>query len=202
MTFSEKFLQLDGNFLIGIQHSLNADWFTAIMRAVSFLSEYGWLWIGLCLTLMAIKKTRRVGIICSASLLFAFIMCNGAVKLSVDRARPWEVIDGVMMLLKDPGDSSFPSGHANSAMATSLALWISTRRDSIAASKDVQAKLHKWSFVLLALAFLTGLSRVYLGMHFPSDVIAGWLIGGISAVIVYTIFIKLSKKSGTIDIRQ
>lgn len=190
MTFSERLLEIDGNILIGIQHSLNADWFTEVMKAVSFLSNAGWLWILLCLALIAYPKTRRVGVICAASLLFAFIMCNGVVKLSIDRARPWELIEGVKMLIPDPGDSSFPSGHANASMATAWALWLATRKGN--------EKLHRYAWGAIVLALITGLSRVYLGMHFPSDVIAGLLIGLICSTIVYIIIIKYEKKNGII----
>lgn len=194
MTFSEKFLQLDGNILIGIQHTLGADWLTYVMKGLTFLAEAGWFWILLCFVLMAFKKTRRIGIICAVSLAFEFCLCNGVIKILVDRARPWEVLEGVKMLIPDPGDSSFPSAHTSASFATAWALWLSTRKG--------WPKLHRWSFVAIALALLIGFSRMYLGMHFPSDVLAGLLIGLICATIVYIIFTKYDKKNDTIIVEN
>ena len=72
----DSFTQFDGNLLIGIQHALNADWLTPIMKLITYMGEAGIFWIILCLVLIILKKTRRLGIICALSLLFTFIICN------------------------------------------------------------------------------------------------------------------------------
>lgn len=189
MTFIDQLLQIDGNLLIGIQHSLNADWLTPIMKGITFCGEYGWLSILMCLILMAIKRTRKIGILCSASVLLTFIVVTFILKPSLDRMRPWEVFPAVQPLIPDPGDSSFPSGHASNAMAGAFSLWLNTQK----------GKLHSWSYVAIAFALLIALSRLYLGMHFPSDVITAILVAIICCQIIYLINIKIESKHGIIS---
>ena len=191
MTFLNGLAQFDGNLLIGIQHALNADWFTMAMKTITVIGNYGWASILLCLILMAYKKTRRLGIVCAASVLLTFICCTGIIKPIVDRARPWEILDGVKMLIADPGDSSFPSGHASNTMSVAFALWLNTRDNRLLSDMDY-AKLHRWSYLAIGIALLVGLSRIYLGMHFPSDVIAAMIIAIICSMIIHKIYIKVA----------
>ena len=72
----DQLLQFDRDLLIGIQHTLNADWLTPVMKAITMLGEGGCFWIALCLVMLIIPKTRRLGIICSASLALTFVVCN------------------------------------------------------------------------------------------------------------------------------
>ena len=196
MTFLEQITQIDGNLLIGIQHALNADWFTPIMKAFSFCGNIGWASILLSLILIVIKKTRRIGIVCLASVALTFICCTLIIKPLVDRPRPWEVLEGVNMLIPDPGDSSFPSGHSSNAMAVAFALWYNTRPNK---NKGDYQGLHRWSWAVIVFALMIGLSRLYLGMHFPTDVLGGFLIAIICSLIVYTINIKLESRNGIIS---
>ena len=198
MTFLEQLTQIDGNLLIGIQHTLNADWLTVVMKGVTSLGNGGIVSIALCLILMAYKKTRKLGIVCAASVALTFICCTGILKPLVDRARPWEVIDGVKMLIPDPGDSSFPSGHASNTMSVAFALWLNTRDGRLLADID-HVKLHRWSYLAITLALLVGLSRIYLGMHFPGDVIGAILVAVICNFIIYKIYIQLESKHGIIS---
>ena len=198
MTLLDVIAQIDGNLLIGIQHTLNADWLTVAMKCITSLGNGGLVSIALCLVLMMYKKTRKLGIVCAASVALTFICSTGILKPLVDRARPWEVIDGIKMLIPDPGDSSFPSGHASNTMSMALALWLNTRDGRLL--KDIDyVKLHRWSYLAIVLALLVGLSRVYLGMHFPSDVIGGMLVALICNIIIYKIYIQLESKHGIIS---
>lgn len=209
--------QLDGNLLIGIQKSLNSDWLTPIMKFITMLGEGGYLWIAICILLLIFKKTRRVGIICSLSLVLSFICCNLVIKPIVDRTRPWLVFSEVHAFLPHPGDSSFPSGHSTNFMAPAWALYLSTRSSKKKeADKDIKKKesdkdakkkligsepelgfkrtMHRWGVVAVILAILVGFSRIYLGMHFPSDVIFGLLLGMICATIISVIVQKVEDK--------
>ena len=183
----DKLVQIDGNLLIGIQHTLNADWLTPIMKGITFLGEVGWAAIAMCLVLIAFKRTRKIGLVCAASVLLTFICCNGILKPLIDRTRPWETFAAVNNMLPDPGDASFPSGHASNTMAAAFSLWLNTRKGSF-------TRLHSVSYGAVVLALLVGLSRLYLGMHYPSDVIAGILVAVLCCLIVYTIYIKLEKR--------
>ena len=208
----DSFTQFDGNLLIGIQHALNADWLTPVMKVITLFGEAGIFWIFLCLVLILFRKTRRLGIICAFSLLMTFIVCNLSLKPAIDRTRPWILFEAVNRMMPDPGDASFPSGHTTNSIGPAWAAFIATLPVKTAAGRRYDevtclgwkgegadpAKMHRLSILLVILAALIGVSRLYLGMHFPSDVICGFLIGMICATIVYTVIIMIERKRGTI----
>lgn len=205
MTFLESFQNLDGNLLIGIQQALNADWLTPVMKGITFLGAKGWFVILLCLALAINKKTRRLGLFCCCALALTFVCCNLVVKPIVDRTRPWVMFPGVNPMLPPPGDASFPSGHTANTMGPAFAMWLYTRPAKIGERKDWSVgpeigcdgvgadrrKLHCFGSWMLVLAVLMGISRLYLGMHYPSDVVCGWLLGMICALIVGFVYKKV-----------
>jgi undecaprenyl-diphosphatase len=213
----DSFIQFDGRLLIGIQHALNADWLTPVMKSITMFGEGGCFWIAACILMLCFRKTRRLGIICSAALAFTFLCCNIIIKPIVARPRPWELFEEVVPLLPHPGDTSFPSGHSANSMGTAWALFIATYPVKIKASdgsmirsydevpclgwkgQGASAKtMHHLGIAAVILAVLIGFSRLYLGMHFPSDVASGLLLGMICATAVWAAITKLEKKRGLI----
>ena len=207
------FTQFDGNLLIGIQHALNADWLTPVMKLITYLGEDGIFWILVCLVLLLFRKTRRLGVICSLSLLFTFITCNPCLKPAVDRVRPWITFQLVNPMLPPPGDASFPSGHSANAMGPAWAMFIATmpvKTDSGRSYDEVRClgwkgegasprTMHRLGIAAVVLAVLIGISRLYLGMHYPTDVICGLLLGMIVATVVYRIILKIEDERGMMD---
>ena len=208
--------QFDGNLLIGIQRALNAEWLTPVMKLITAFGEHGLFWIVLCLLLIAVKRTRRLGIICACSLAFTFLCCNLVIKPLVDRTRPWIVFKAVHAFLPPPGDSSFPSGHSANSMAPAWAMYYLTRpkkkKGSSGTRKDYSGVtclgwrndgaspelMHRIGIAAVVLALLIGLSRLYLGMHFPTDVVCGLLLGMMCAVIVCKAAERGEKKRGVL----
>ena len=187
--------ELDIKLLVGIQNALNADWLTPLMKGVSFLGDKGWFWILLCLALILFKRTRRLGIICGISLGLAFLLCNGILKPLVDRTRPWVVSSAVNALIPPPGDASFPSGHANASMAAAWAFWINTGvKSTLVDTESLRRKLHTVAGCMLVLTAAICLSRLYLGVHFPTDVLAGILVGAGSAAIVRKAYVIMQRR--------
>ncbi len=182
MSFAEQLLQFDGNLLIGIQSLLNADWLTPIMKGASAVCNGGAFNIALCAVLVAFKKTRKLGLVCSISLAFSFILCNLVLKPLVCRIRPWVLFPEVQVLIDPPGDASFPSGHAMNTMSVAFAWFMYTIHE--------KGRRHNIGIALVVFALLVSLSRLYLGMHFPSDVISGLLLGMLCATIVCQLFKK------------
>lgn len=172
MDFWAQWTQADGQLLIGLQRIFVHDGLTPVMKAISLLGDAGAFWILLCLALIAFRKTRKIGILAGVSLVLCFICCNLCIKPAVDRTRPWILFDQVMRLIPDPGDSSFPSGHSAASMAPAMAILLN------GANK-------KYGAAAVTLAILIGFSRLYLGVHFPSDVCGGLILGVICACIVY-----------------
>ena len=218
----DEFTQTDGNLLVTIQDALHAEWLTPVMKFITLFGEAGVFWIAVCLLLLAFRKTRRLGIICSLSLAFTFICCNLIIKPAVDRTRPWVLFKAVDALLPPPGDASFPSGHSANAMGPALAMFISTLpvKHRVPDGNGGSVRLirsydevpclgwkgtgadpkivHRFSIAAVVLAVLIGISRLYLGMHFPSDVICGLLLGMICATIVHIVIKKIEAKRGII----
>ena len=221
----EGFLQFDGQLLIGIQQALYADWLTPVMKFITMFGEAGIFSICCCAVMLAFKKTRRLGIICSASLLLSFICCNLCLKPLVGRTRPWVTFPEVNALLPPPGDASFPSGHSTNTMSPAWAMFLATLPGRARVTRDAEPGghdtyllkdysltpclgwkgvgadprlMHRISIAAVILALLIGLSRLYLGMHYPSDVICGLLLGMICATIVHTIVIHYESKHGII----
>lgn len=212
----DYFTQLDGNLLIGIQHALNADWLTPVMKLITLFGEAGIFWIVLCLALIINKKTRRLGIICGYSLALTFLCCNLVLKPLVDRTRPWVVFEAVKAFLPPPGDASFPSGHSAASMGTAWAMYYLTRpkkkEGSSGTRKDYSgvtclgwrndgadpALMHRTGIILVILALLVGLSRLYLGMHYPSDVVCGLLLGVICATFVCRASARAERERGVL----
>lgn len=205
----DSFTQFDGNLLIGIQNALNADWLTPVMIVITFFGEGGYFWIAVCLLLLIFKKTRRLGIICSLSLAFTFLCCNLVIKPAVDRTRPWVLFEAVIRMIPDPGDPSFPSGHSANAMGPAWGMFMASLPPKLnggARSYDAVPCLgwngigadprtvHKFSIAAIILAVLIGISRLYLGVHFPADVLGGLLVGMICATIVYTVITAIENK--------
>ena len=182
------------------------------MKFITLFGEAGIFWILMCLSLIIFRKTRRLGIICAFSLLLTFICCNLILKPLVDRVRPWVTFQMVNAMLPPPGDASFPSGHSANSMGPAWGMFIATMPVKTAAGRSYDevrclgwkgegaspVTMHKWSIAAVVLALLVGLSRLYLGMHYPSDVVCGLLLGMIAATVVYKIILTIEDKHGII----
>ena len=148
--------------LNGIQESCRCAFLDAVLPFLSSLSNHGEIWIALALVLLLIPKTRRAGAVLALALLLEFICCNGILKPLIARPRPCDLNDAVRLLIPRPGDDSFPSGHSGISFAAVGALFA--------------AKSRLWvpAFVL---ALIIAFSRLYLYVHWPSDVLAGAALG-------------------------
>ena len=171
---------MEPNILLWIQDNLRNDVLTPFFVVITSLGNAGILWILITAGLLISKKTRKVGILCVAALLFSFLIDNVLLKNLVARTRPYEVIEGLTYLVKKPVDYSFPSGHTGTSFATAVVLFLSFPK--------------KYSFWFLVLAVLIGFSRLYVGVHYPTDVLAGAIIGTLIAVCVYLVGTKVQNR--------
>lgn len=149
-----------------------------IMHAITFLGEAGWLWILLGLVLAIIPKTRRIGFTVLGALILSLIFCNITIKPLVERVRPYDIKEGIELIISKPTDFSFPSGHTSASFAAAIALFACNK---------------KWGSAAIALASIIAFTRLYLYVHFPTDVLGGMVLGALCGVMSYYI-IKFSFK--------
>ncbi len=159
------YLSIDFQILDFIQAHMRCDFLDTAMPFVTKLGDVGLIWIALALTLLLIPKARRAGAAVAAGLLLEALCCNVWLKPMVARIRPYDVNTAVQLLIPKPVDFSFPSGHTAAAFASTAALYASKNRLWLPA---------------LVLSVLLAFSRMYLYVHYPTDVLGGALLGGLS----------------------
>ncbi len=153
----------------------------AFFSTFTHLGDGGIFWIAVALVLLCVPKTRKLGLCVAAALLFDVTLCNILIKPLVARVRPYELRD-VVLLVRAPTDASFPSGHAAAAFAVSAALALKRSRLAIPA-------------VILA----TGIafSRLYLYIHYPTDVFAGIALGALCGLLGFFVSSRILKNKET-----
>lgn len=133
-----------------------------VMPFISQLGDKGAVWILLGLALLIYPRTRKTGAALMAALVLEVMCCNLLLKPFVSRIRPCDVDMAVQLLVSRPNDFSFPSGHTGASFAAAAVLYFSGSR---------------LRFYSLLLAALIGFSRLYLYVHYPTDVLAGAALG-------------------------
>ena len=165
-------MALDWTILNGIQEIFKCDFMDMIMPRLTALGDAGIIWIVIGVCMLISKKYRKTGLLVLTGLLMGLIIGNGIVKNLVARQRPCWLNPEFSLLIPNPSDFSFPSGH--------------TQASCIAATV-ITMKHRKMGWVVIPLAAVIAFSRLYLYVHFPSDVLGGAVMGvaiGIATVMV------------------
>lgn len=144
-----------------------------IMIVLSTIGDAGLLWIGVAILLICMKKYRKCGLQVAVAMLLTFIVGNLILKNMIHRDRPCWIDPSITLLVKSPSDFSFPSGHSMNGFTASVSILLCDKKLGIPA-------------VILASAI--AFSRLYNFVHFPTDVIAGIVIGIVSALFVNYLF--------------
>lgn len=169
--------QWDFSLLYLIQENLRTPFLDSIAVPFSNVFNGGILWFVLCAVLLLFRKTRSTGVLILFSMAVAYLTGEVALKNIICRLRPCNIDTSVILALKMPSSYSFPSGHTASSFAAATAIF---------------AKNKKWGTVAICLGALVGFSRLYLFVHFPTDVLAGMVLGILSGVFAVFIFRKFS----------
>lgn len=169
----ETLLTLDGAFLLWLQ-GLRTPILNTFFSFYTQLGNAGLVWIVLSVLLLLHPKTRKAGFWAFIAMLFGLLFTNVLLKHLVARTRPWLVVEGLTALVEEHDPNSFPSGHTCAAFACCVT-W-------------ARFSVRRWGKVLcLVLAVLMGVSRLYVGVHFPSDVIAGCVVGCLCALLAWAV---------------
>ena len=154
-----------------IREHLTNPFLDTVMPYISSLARHGEFWILVALILVCFKKTRKAGVAMGIAMAAGYLIGNMGMKNLFARTRPYDVTE-VQLLVAKLHDFSFPSGHTLVSFEAATALWFYHR---------------KWGVAAFVLAALIGLSRLYLFVHYPTDVMAGAVLGigiGLAACFV------------------
>ena len=162
--------QFDFSILNFIQTHLQCQFLDVVMPFITFLGDVGLVWILVSVVLLFFKKTRILGIQLLISIVFAFIVYQCILKPLIARPRPFVQNPEFTLLIKAPKDFSFPSGHTACGFSFVVILFLAK---------------NKWWIPSLVLASLIGFSRLYLYVHFPTDVLCGAICGTVFGGISY-----------------
>jgi len=150
-----------------------------IIPFITKLGDMGIIWIALAVILLLIPKTRKAGVMLAAALCVDFVLCNGILKNLFARTRPFDVNTSIQLLIAKPKDFSFPSGHTAASFAAVAALFFAGEK-------------RLWKPALL-LAVLIAFSRLYLYVHYPTDILGGAAVGTAAGYIAYRAVVKLEQ---------
>lgn len=166
--------ELELSFLYGLQ-KLRVPVLDELMVGISALGNSGLCFILLGLVLLCFKRTRMTGLAVLLSLLAGLLIGNLGLKNLVMRERPCWIDQAVPLLIASPEDYSFPSGHSLAAFEAAASVFLFHRG---------------WGTGLLLFAGLMAFSRMYLFVHFPTDVLAGAALGILVAWCVHRVLEK------------
>lgn len=169
----------DNYILLVINNNMHGYIMDKVMVIITYLGNGGLIWIIISIFLMLNKKYRKIGFVVVGALILSTILGDEILKNVIKRARPSTYIPAANLLISKPLTYSFPSGHA----ATSFA------------AAGVLAKYFKqYAFAFFSLAFVIAFSRLYLYVHYPTDVLVGIILGLICSKITFYIFNRSCNK--------
>ena len=171
---------MEMNFLLCLQklHTPILDFF---FSKITLLGNAGIFWIVCCVVMLCMKKYRKYGVCFLLSLITCFLLGNVFFKNVVARERPCWINPQIALLIQNPKDYSFPSGHSLHSFVGALSIWYANK---------------KWGIAAFILAGLIAFSRLYLFVHYPSDVLTGIAIGLLVTFLIHYLaeyFLKKEK---------
>ena len=174
---NEFFATFDAGVTLAVHelHKACGAWMKPLMEFISLLGKGGIFLILLSLVLILFRPSRRFGTAMIIGLTLGALIVNVWLKVVIARPRPYADENGLFYPLWQllgshvESDFSFPSGHTNAAFAAMVPVFLLGRK--------------RWSWLALLFAVLMGVSRIYLVVHFPSDVVGGMITGTIAGII-------------------
>ena len=159
----EGILELEREILLFFQDMVRNPVLNPVLILITTLGNGAIIWVLLSLGLMIPDKTRRAGMTSLLALVVSLLINNVLLKNLVGRVRPYDLLEGLTPLIGRQWDPSFPSGHTGSSFAAAWVLYRELPK--------------RFGVPALILAGLIGLSRLYVGGHYPTDVLFGVISG-------------------------
>ena len=175
---------IDISILDFIQDNLRGGILDGVMPFITYLGSGGVFWIIAALVFIFLRKLRAIGITVLIALILCLVIGNLGLKPLIARVRPNETFGIESLLVPAPTDFSFPSGHTMASFAAATAIFLYSK---------------KLGLIAFALGSLIAFSRLYLYVHYPTDILAGILIGaaiGLAAAFIYKLIVKRQPSGG------
>ncbi|WP_297631216.1 phosphatase PAP2 family protein [uncultured Clostridium sp.] len=179
----EGLIHFELEILNGIQNIFSSEIGNYFWSFITHLGDMGIIWIIFTICLLIYPKTRKIGVICAISLMCSFIITNLFLKNMFERIRPFNYTN-IQLLIKKPLDYSFPSGHTSISFAFVF----------VVIKEKLKIKKINLYIPALILGILIAFSRLYLYVHFPTDILGGILVGYVCSIIAFKISKILFKK--------
>lgn len=181
----ETILHYDFKILDFIQLNITNPVLDKLMVMFTYLGSGGAIWIILTLMLLIFVKNKKYGLAMALSLILCLLIGNITLKPLIGRIRPCEINDTVNLLIKRPTDASFPSGHTMSSFAAAVSLLYYNKKIGV---------------VALILASMISFSRLYIYVHYPTDILAGIIIGVAIAIVSQYLINRYYKRKNSMTI--
>ena len=166
----ETIQALDSALILQVQDTMRTPFLSALLVPVSRAGDLGIFWNSVCVLLLSRHKTRRGGVVTLCGSATEYVVCEQILKRIFLRPRPYLVLEGLVYLVPPESSTCFPSGHAASGFVCAYLL---TR------------SFGKKGALAYIPATLIALSRVYVGVHYLSDVLAGMALGTLVGAAVW-----------------
>lgn len=167
---------------------IRTDFLDTAFSLITLLGDGGVFWIVFTLVLLAVKKTRRMGIVLCMALIIDALLCNLFLKPVIARTRPYDINTAVNLIVKKPNDYSFPSGHTAASFTCTTGLFF--------------FRIKKFWIPALVLSVLIAFSRLYLYVHYPTDVLGGIMLGISAGTAAWFIYRKIYRQDAEALSRQ
>jgi len=159
--------QFELNLLDSFTSAVNHPLLDYVAPLVSMLGDSGGIWIVIAIVFLLIRQYRKAGATLFVALFINFVAVNVTIKPFVNRIRPFVLNPEASLLIATPGDGSFPSGHTSASFAAAYVIYRVNKKLGIAA---------------YALASAIAISRLYLYVHYPFDILGGIIFGTLAAI--------------------
>lgn len=162
-----------------IQEHIACGFLDKVMPILTSLADAGIIWIIAAVVMLCFKKTRKMGLTVGIALVMGLILGNGVMKPLINRVRPYTLNEDFKLLIEPLHDGSFPSGHTLASFEAAGAMMLRNKKFGIPA---------------LVLAIVIAFSRLYLYVHYPTDILGGIVFGLLFAFVSYILVNKLYKR--------
>jgi undecaprenyl-diphosphatase len=185
--FPDFIQNIDVAVLNWIHEVFSCAFLDVVMPIITALGNKGLFMIAVAAVMVCFKKTRKAGIAMGIALILGLVLGNGLLKNLFGRVRPYELEGALVtdLLIKTPHDYSFPSGHTLASFEFASVMAICYK--SLPGKKLTAA-------IAVILGALIAFSRLYLYVHFPSDVLGGAILGTLFGIIGVWVGNAVSKK--------